>query len=273
MKLSVDEFTFIRSLVRNHTGMNLGEDKAYLAESRLAELVRQQGLESLSSLIALLKGRNATDPLVHQACEAMTINETSFFRDFIPFDALQHTILPELIARRSSERRLKIWCAGCSTGQEPFSIAMLIDQHFPALTQWDVQIIATDVSHQVLERAREGRFSQMEMNRGLPAALLVRYFSRQGMNWFINPDIRRMVRFEYLSLANESFPIGDVDIIFIRNVLIYFDIEGKRAILQRVRQSLLTDGYMFLGSAETTLYLDDAFKPETINKAICYRLR
>ncbi|MDQ6992248.1 MAG: protein-glutamate O-methyltransferase CheR [Mariprofundus sp.] len=272
MKLTTEDFEFIRQLVKNHSGIDLGLDKAYLAEARLAGIARMQRLGSLSELVAQLRTLSSSSLLMREVGEAMLIAETSFFRDIHPFDMLRLTVLPELIIRHAGRRRLRIWCAACSSGQEPYSIAMLIREHFPQLAGWDIKIIATDISHTILERAREGRFNQMEVGRGLPAPLLVRYFSRKGLNWYANDEIRRMVTFEYMNLSNPAGKQREMDVVFLRNVLIYFDAPLKKAILQRVRQSMHADGYLFLGSSETTVYLDTRFKPVRMHNSLCYRL-
>lgn len=270
--ISRSDFNYICELVRRRAAIVLEPDKAYLIETRLTPLARQNGFDSLQALIASLR-LNATDSLHHKVVEAITIHETSFFRDAHPFETLQTTILPNLLARRSASQTLAIWCAACSSGQEPFSVAMLAREHFPALVKGRLRIIATDLSGAVLARAREGLYSQTEINRGLPAMLLTRYFDKQGLHWQIKPDIRRMVDFRQNNLA-ENWPLlPQMDIIFMRNVLIYFGLETKKAILAKVRGILKPDGYLFLGSSETTLNLDAGFEPISMGKTICYQLR
>ncbi|MDQ5911094.1 MAG: Chemotaxis protein methyltransferase [Pseudomonadota bacterium] len=268
--INSSDFNYIRDLVRRHSAIALEADKAYLVETRLAPLARQAGLASLQELIGLLRIQ-PTHPLHRQVVEAITTHETSFFRDIHPFDALKNTILPALLTRRHSS--LTIWCAACSSGQEPFSIAMLVREHFPALVARQIRIIATDLSGAILARAREGLYSQIEINRGLPAALLTRYFDKQGLHWRIKSEIRRMVEFQQSNLA-EPWPLmPPADLVFMRNVLIYFDVDTKKAILSRVRNILKPDGYLFLGSSETTLNLDTAFQPISLGKSTCYQLR
>jgi chemotaxis protein methyltransferase CheR len=265
------DFNYIRDLVRRHSAIVLETDKAYLIEMRLAPLVRQAGVASLREFIALLRTPSGL-PLHRQVVEAITTHETSFFRDLHPFEALKTSILPELLAKRRS-LNLTIWCAACSSGQEPFSIAMLVREHFPTLAANRIRIIATDLSGAILARAREGLYSQIEVNRGLPAMLLTRYFDKQGLHWRIKPEIRRMVEFQQNNLAESWPPIPPLDIVFLRNVLIYFDVDTKKAILAKVRNVLKPDGYLFLGSSETTLNLDAAFEPLSLGKSLCYQLR
>ncbi|MFZ1829852.1 MAG: protein-glutamate O-methyltransferase CheR [Candidatus Competibacteraceae bacterium] len=270
--ISPSDFNYICDLVRRHSAIALESDKAYLIETRLAPLVRRAGFTSLQELIASLRTQPPAHPLYRQVVEAITTHETSFFRDLHPFDALKTTILPELLAKRQSPN-LTIWCAACSSGQEPYSVAMLVCEHFPILANRRTRIIATDLSETILARAREGLYSQIEVNRGLPAALLIKYFDKQGLHWRIKYEIRRMVEFQQSNLA-ESWPLmPPLDVVFMRNVLIYFDVTTKKAILARIRSVLKPDGYLFLGSSETTLNLDPAFESISMGKSLCYQLR
>jgi len=203
---------------------------------------------------------------------AMTTNETSFVRDLHPFEALKNFVVPDLLARRSGARRLSIWCAASSTGQEPYTVAMLLREHFPALSSWEISFVASDLSADVLARARAGRYSQLEVNRGLPARWLVKYFQKHGTEWELVPDIRNMVSFRQVNLL-ESWPtMPPLDLVFIRNVLIYFDQEVKKQILGRIRRLMQPDGYLFLGNAETTLNVDDKFQRTQFEKSGCYKL-
>ena len=270
--ISPSDFNYIRDLVRRYSAIALEADKAYLVETRLAPLARLAGFASLQELIASLRTQTPTHPLYRQVVEAITTHETSFFRDLHPFDALRTTVLPELLAKRRS-LNLTIWCAACSSGQEPYSVAMLVREHFPALVNHRVRIIATDLSGAILDRAREGLYSQIEVNRGLPAVLLTKYFDKQGLHWRIRSEIRRMVEFQQHNLAESWPPIPPLDVVFMRNVLIYFDVDTKKAILAKIRQVLKPDGYLFLGSSETTLNLDAAFEPISMGKSLCYQLR
>lgn len=271
MPISASEFNFIRELVRQRSAIVIEPGKEYLVESRLAVVARAEGFASLEQFLGELRSQPANG-LHERAVEAMTTNETSFFRDIQPFDALRQSVLPELIQRRAAERQLVIWSAACSTGQEPYSIAMLIREGFPALASWSVKILATDLSREVLARGREGRFTQLEMNRGLPAQYLVKYFTKCGSEWKIQDGIRKMVDFREMNLAERWPPMTAPDVVFIRNVLIYFDVASKREILAKVRKVMRSDGYLFLGGAETTVNLDDSFERVSLGKATCYRM-
>ena len=270
--LSPQDFNYIRDLVRRHSAIVLDPDKAYLIETRLAPLARQTGFESLRELIASLRIAPG-DGLHTKVVEAMTTHETSFFRDSHPFETLRAAILPGLIAKRPPGQNLAIWCAACSSGQEPFSVAMLAHEHFPELVKGRLRIIATDLSGAVLARARDGLYTQIEINRGLPAALLTRYFDKQGLNWRLKSEIRRMVDFRQSNLVDAWPHLPALDVVLMRNVLIYFGPDTKKAILAKVRGILKPDGYLFLGSSETTLNLDAAFEPVSMGKTVCYQLR
>ena len=269
--LNQNDLDYIRELIQRHSAIVLDQDKTYLIETRLDPLARQMGLASLQDLIAALRANLGND-FQHRVVEAITTHETSFFRDAHPFEALKTIILPALIARRPPGQRLMIWCAACSSGQEPYSVAMLVREHFPTLAGSRLRIIATDLSDAILARAREGLYSQIEVNRGLPAALLAKYFTKQGLQWRIRSEIRRMVEFQQGNLAAVWPFLPQMDLIFIRNVLIYFGVDTKKAILAKVRDILKPDGYLFLGSSETTLNLDAAFEPVPIGKTLCYQL-
>jgi chemotaxis protein methyltransferase CheR len=272
MPLSQTEFNFIRRLVLDQSAIVLEEDKGYLIESRLLPLARRAGLASLNLLVQKLQ----VEPfhgLHRQAVEAMTTNETSFFRDFHPFEALKKFVLPDLIARRAAEREINFWCAASSSGQEPYSLAMLIRESFPQLLNWKVGILATDLSTDILARAREGRYSQLEVNRGLPATLLVKYFQKRGGDWCLRDDIRHMVDYQIFNLASGWPSLPRTDVVMLRNVLIYFGIETKKEILARVRMVLKPDGYLFLGGAETTFSIDERFERIQFDRATCYRIR
>lgn len=270
--LNLNDINYIRELVRRHSAIVLEPDKAYLIETRLAPLAQQTGFASLQELIAALRN-NTVQGLLGRVVEAITTHETSFFRDLHPFETLRTQVLPDLITRRQPGQTLTMWCAACSSGQEPFSVAMLLHEHFPTLVRGRLRIIATDLSNTILARAREGLYSQIEINRGLPAALLTKYFDKQGLRWRLKPDIRRMVEFQQGNLAEPWPLLPPMDIVFMRNVLIYFGLETKKSILGRIRGILKPDGYLFLGTSETTLNLDAAFEPIPMGKTLCYKLR
>lgn len=271
MSISSVDFDYLRRLMAEHTAIVLDPGKEYIAESRLAQLVAQEGFPSLGELIQTLRSKSF-EGLHRRVVSAMTNNETWFFRDLLPFQALRMEILPGLMAARAAERKMSIWCAACSSGQEPYSIAMLLRENFPEWRNWNIQILATDISVNILDRAQNGRYSQLEVNRGLPATLLARYFSREGLNWVLAEEVRRMVEFRQFNLAEaRQFPLADI--IFLRNVMIYFNVEMKKSILARVRTALRPDGYLFLGGAESTFNLDDRFERVQYETTAYYRLR
>ncbi len=263
-------FGFLSAFVRQRSAIVLDAQKSYLIESRLTPIVRARGLASLEHLVNELKKPN-TAQLAQEVVEAMTTNETSFFRDMHPFNAMKSHILPELIGKRARERKLTIWSNACSSGQEPYTIAMLLRENFPEVAGWNLKIIATDICTKVLEKAKSGEFNQTEVNRGLPMSLLLKYFTREGMKWIIKDELRNMIDFRLLNLVQPWTGIPPVDIVFLRNVLIYFDVETKQQILCKVHRSLQDDGVLFLGGAESTLGLNTDFSREQLGLATCYR--
>jgi chemotaxis protein methyltransferase CheR len=271
MTLLESDFDFIRDLVFRRTSIVLEPGKEYLAVTRLEPIRRGLGMRSLAELILTLRA-DPKSPLHDQVAEAMTTNETSFFRDTHPFDSLRSTVIPELIERNKGLRTLRIWSAGCATGQEPYSIAMLLREEFPALlTTWSVQILATDVSATVLAQATAGRYGQLEVNRGLPARLLVKYFRRDGLHWFIDDSVRSMVTFERQNLFSAAWIPPPMDVVFLRNVAIYFSESGKMETLKRVRSALRPGGYLLLGASETAMRLDEGLQRVPLGKTTWYR--
>lgn len=270
MSISTSDFDYLRTLVRAQAGILIDPGKEYLVESRLQPLCRRESLASFEELVKKLRSPLGKE-LGQKVVDAMTTNETTFFRDVEPFEVLRKFVLPQLIEARKATRKLSIWYAASSTGQEPYSVSMLIQEHFPELLSWDLQQLATDISPTVLERAREGRYGQVEVNRGLPATYLIKYFNKMGNDWQLKDSVRKMVRFQELNLIKPWPPMGNVDIVMIRNVMIYFDVDAKKQILGRIRNMLRPDGYMFLGGAETTMNLDDGFLREPHDRAGCYR--
>ena len=271
MTISSTAFAFVSELVRQQAAIVIGPGKEYLVESRLLPLARDAGLDDVGSLVARLQ-TNPDERLRRQVVEAMTTNETSFFRDRDPFNALAQAVLPDLCRRRASTHRINIWSAACSSGQEPYSIAMSVLDHPLITSDWQVQVLATDLNEEMVDRAAQGRFSQLEVNRGLPAAMLVRHFERAETDWRAVAALRSMVRFKTLNL-NEPFDLQFMDVVFLRNVLIYFDAATKADVLQRVRRVMKPDGFLFLGGSETTLGLDDGFERIPIGGATVYRPR
>lgn len=272
MSLEPSDFNYIRELVRAKAGIVLEDGKEYLVDARLSTLIRQQKIESIPALVARLKSC-PIDPLHKLVVEAMTTNETSFFRDHHPFDALAKQVLPDLIAKRAATKSISIWCGASSTGQEPYTIAMTLLENFPKLATWKITFIATDISAEMIAKSKAGKYNQIEINRGLPAPLMVKYFQKQGLEWQIHENLRKMIDFREMNLTSSWPAFPSLDIIFMRNVLIYFDANTKRDILSRVRRVLKPDGYLFLGGAETTMCLDDAFERTQIEKSGIYRIK
>jgi chemotaxis protein methyltransferase CheR len=253
------DYEFLRKLLKERSGLDLSADKQYLVESRLVPLARKAGLAGISELVQ--KIRNGTDPLTADVVEAMTTNETFFFRDKIPFDHLREAVLPELMQARASRRSLRIWCAASSSGQEPYSIAMCLKGLGAAVAGWRIEILATDLSQAVLEKSKAGIFSQFEVQRGLPIQMLVKHFTQVGELWQLNADIRAMVQHRQLNLLQDFSHLGTFDVIFCRNVMIYFDQDTKTGIFDRLAKVLEADGVLALGAAESVVGISDAFKP------------
>jgi chemotaxis protein methyltransferase CheR len=255
------DYDFVRKLLRERSGLVLSADKQYLVESRLLPVARRAGLAGLTELVQELRKGATVERLVVEVVEAMTTNESFFFRDKVPFEQFRAAIIPELLATRAGMKRIRIWCAAASTGQEPYSLAMALKEMGNAVTGWRIEIIATDLSNDVLEKARAGIYSQFEVQRGLPIHYLVKYFSQIGDTWQIAPDIRAMVQFRPLNLLSDFAHLGMFDVVFCRNVLIYFDQETKCDVLDRIARVTDRNGYLTLGAAETVVGLTDSFKP------------
>lgn len=265
------DFDFLRQLLHERSAIALEADKRYLIESRLAPIVRQLQLDSISELVVRLRGPGCNG-LADQVVEALVTTETSFFRDHHPFETLRKVVIPELLSRRRDERRLNIWCAASATGQEPYSIALLLREHFPELAGWEVTLLASDLSREVLARARAGRYNQIEVNRGLPATLLVKYFQQQGTQWVLSEDIRARVQLREINLARPWPFLPRMDLILLRNVMIYFEVETKKVILEKAARLLRSDGYLILGGAETTFNLSSSFQRVENLKSGFYQL-
>jgi chemotaxis protein methyltransferase CheR len=253
------DYEFLRKLLKTRSGLDLSADKQYLVESRLAPLARRVGLPGITELVQKIK--SGAEALTAETVEAMTTNETFFFRDKLPFEHLRQVLLPALLPARANRHLLRIWCAASSTGQEPYSIAMCLKEFGSALAGWRIEILATDLSQGVLEKSKAGIFSQFEVQRGLPIQMLVKYFTQTGDLWQLNADIRAMVQHRQLNLLQDFSHLGTFDLIFCRNVLIYFDQETKADIFARLAKMLETDGALALGAAESVVGISDAFKP------------
>ena len=252
------DYEFLCKLLKERSGLDLSSDKQYLVESRLVPLARKAALQGIPELVQKMKAGG--EALITEVVEAMTTNETFFFRDKIPFDHLRETILPALVQARASRQTLRIWCAASSTGQEPYSVAMCVKE-FAGLAGWRVEILATDLSQEVLEKSKAGIYSQFEVQRGLPIQMLVKYFTQIGELWQLNPDIRAMVQHRQLNLLQDFSHLGKFDVIFCRNVLIYFDQGTKTAIFERLARMIEPDGVLTLGAAESVVGISEAFKP------------
>ncbi len=272
MAVNPADFEYISKIVREQCAIVLEKGKEYLVESRIMPLVHQEKLESIENLVSQLK-KNPRGNLNDAVIEAMTTNETSFFRDIHPFETLKKEIFPELIGKRTTKKELNIWCGASSSGQEPYSLAMLLKNDFPQLNTWKITFSASDLSNQMLNRCKSGIYSQLEVNRGLPAPLMVKYFDRVGTEWQVKEDLRKMIEFRIINLSENWPMMPQLDLVMMRNVLIYFDVDMKKNILARIRKLLKPDGYLFLGAAETTLNLDENFERMPYKQSGCYRLK
>ena len=253
------DYDYLRKLLKDRSGLVLSADKQYLVESRLTPLARKAGLATLTELVGKLRQNN--ERLIVDVVEAMTTNESFFYRDKIPFDHFTNAIMPSLLAARAREKRVRIWCAAASTGQEPYSLAMCLKEMKDKVAGWRIEIIGTDLSTEVLEKAKAGVYSQFEVQRGLPIQLLVKYFTQTGDTWQISPEIRAMVQYKPLNLLADFAHLGNFDVVFCRNVLIYFGQETKVGVLNRIARMLEGDGYLVHGAAETVVGLTESFKP------------
>jgi chemotaxis protein methyltransferase CheR len=258
--MTPEDFDFLRKLLRERSGLVLAAEKQYLAESRLLPVARKRAMGTLTELVGALKAAKDVT-LAAEVVDAMTTNETFFFRDKLPFELFRSIVMPAIIEARAREKRIRIWCTAAATGQEPYSLAMALKGMGAQLAGYKVSILATDICAAVLEKAQAGIYSQFEVQRGLPIQLLVKYFAQVGEQWQIAPEIRGMVQFRPLNLLNDFSPLGTFDIVFCRNVLIYFDQPTKTVVLDRLSRIIAADGYLALGAAETVVGLTDAFKP------------
>ncbi len=254
------DYDYLRDILKKRSGLVLSSEKHYLVESRLLPVARRHGLFNLTGLVARLKAPDA-EPLTVEVVEAMTTNESFFFRDKVPFEHFRDTLMPALLSARAANKRIRIWCAAASTGQEPYSLAIALKEMGKDLRGWRIEIVATDLSTEVLEKARSGIYSQFEVQRGLPVLMLIKYFSQVGETWQIAPEIRGMVKFMPFNLLNGFSPLGRFDLVFCRNVLIYFDQATKIGVLERIADVTERDGFLVLGGAETVVGLTTRFKP------------
>jgi chemotaxis protein methyltransferase CheR len=261
-----EDFAYFCKLILDRTGLVLGPDKTYLIESRLTPVARRYNLAGLEGLATALRA-GKDQALLRDFTDALMTNESFFFRDTKPFDQFRDVVLPRMVAARTN-KRLRIWSAACSTGQEAYSLAMILKEQGPKLAGWTFEIIGTDISHEVLARAQAGIYTQFEVQRGLPIQFLVKYFKQDGDKWQIAPEIRSMVRYQEFNLLNEPTGLGGFDVVFCRNVLIYFDQKAKTAILERISKLLPQDGLLYLGGAETVLGVSERFEPLSGHRGI-----
>ncbi len=270
MECSEADYAYLRKLVLDESANLVDPSKDGLFETRLSPVARTAGAESLSSLVKMLQIDRSAH--LHRAvAEAMTINETSFFRDVRPFEALRTTVIPALMAEKDGVRRLRLWSAACSTGQEAYSLAIMIQEHFPELARWDVKIVGTDISSMVLDYAERGRYRRIEVNRGLPARLLVKYFKRDGEEWEVAPRLRAMCSFEYANLCAPLPPMPVFDVVMLRNVLLYFPQEDRSCVFRDVYRQMDPHGYLLLGAAEQAEDSTDLFHAEFAADSYFYR--
>ncbi|MBW8734370.1 MAG: protein-glutamate O-methyltransferase CheR [Asticcacaulis sp.] len=254
-----EDIEHLSSMLKTRSGLILGSDKTYLIESRLAPVARREGFSSVSALLTALRTKR-DEKLMVSVTDAMTTNETFFFRDKVPFDQFKSDVLPAL-AKTRLNGEIKIWCAACSTGQEPYSLAMLMEESRGQFPRVNLDILATDISDRCLEKAQSGLYTQFEVQRGLPITMMVKNFEKVDEMWRISPKMRQSIRFKKLNLLDDLRGMGRMDVIYCRNVLIYFNLETKKRVLEQMAQLLPDDGYLFLGAAETVLGITDTFKP------------
>ncbi len=258
--MRVEDFDMFCTLLKQRSGLVLTKDKAYLLESRLMPVARKRSMRSLDELASSVRGQK-DEALLREITEAMTTNESSFFRDQKPFDLFRNVVLPRVLEVRSSRRQLRIWSAACSSGQEPYTVAMVLSDEATKLRGWKIDIIGTDLSGEMVERARNGIYTQFEVQRGLPITMLVKHFRQVGDKWQISPQLREMVTFKEHNLLGELGSLGTFDVVFCRNVLIYFDQPTKGRVLSQIARVMAPDGFLYLGGAETVLGITERFKP------------
>jgi chemotaxis protein methyltransferase CheR len=270
MSIAAPDFSYVSNLVRQRSAIVLEPGKEYLVEARLLAVARSSGASSVTDLIGRLRQR--PEPALQETVvDALTTNETSWFRDKHPFDTFADQVLPQIISEGRADRTARIWSAACSSGQEPYSLAILAADRLAMHPGWRLEILATDLSKASLKQARQGRYSQLEINRGLPASLLVKYFEKAGAYWQVKSTLSSSITFEELNLAAPHWSLPQFDVIWCRNVLIYFDVQTKREVLARIRRHLVPGGHLFLGAAETTLGLDETYQRVRLGASTIYR--
>ncbi len=271
--LTAADHTLLRALVYQRAGLVLEPGKEYFAELRVGALAYTEGFADAAQVMEALRTEESWGVLHRLVVESLAVCETSWFRDLHTWEALRTHWLPELLQRRAAKRELRIWSAACASGQEPYSLAMMLREHFPQLSGWEVTLLATDFNTAMLQRTREGDYSQIEMNRGLPAPLLVRYFRKDRQDWRIREDVRAMVEIREVNLTGSWPLLPAMDLVFMRNVLIYFDTSTRRRVLRQLHGCIAADGGLVLGGGETTLTMDDCFEPMTQDRGVIHRPR
>ncbi len=258
--MNPENLSFFANVLLKQTGLSIGPDKAYLIESRLTPIARRHGLNNHEDVIAAMrKGGNLV--MAREALDAMMTHESFFFRDTRPFDEFRQHVLPSLLASKASSRKIRIWCAAASTGQEPYSLAMILKEEAARLAGWTVELVGTDIVPNALNYAREGLYTQFEVQRGLPIQMLVKYFTKEGEAWRVNPPLRSMISYREFNLLSDPMALGVFDVVFCRNVLIYFDQATKAQVLQRIARQMEANSFLFLGGAETVIGITDTFSP------------
>jgi chemotaxis protein methyltransferase CheR len=257
--MTITDFDFICQILKTRSGLLLTNDKAYLLESRLLPVARKWKLATFDDLVRLIRTKN-DEAVIRDVVEAMTTNESFFFRDTKPFDQFKQICMPALLKARAAQKTIRIWSAACSSGQEAYSLAMILSEMGPQLNGWKIDIVGTDLSQEILTRAKDGMYSQFEVQRGLPITLLVKYFQQTGDRWKLSDTIRNKVQYREWNLLSDPAPLGKFDIVYCRNVLIYFDQPTKAKVLAGIAKQMPDDGYLFLGGAETVLGISDKFQ-------------
>ncbi len=265
--MTPEQFQFITQAIKDRSGLVVPAEKMYLLETRLLPVAHRHDCKTIEDLIERYRARRE-EPLGVAISEAMNTHESLFFRDEEPFDFFKSRLLPELLKRRAQKKKFRIWCAACSSGQEPYSLAMILDEMSDKLHGWSPEIIATDISHAVLARAAEGVYSQFEVQRGLPLKMLVEHFEQEGDYWRLSPRIRQRVKFKHFNLLGDAKALGQFDVVFCRNVLIYFDVATKTKVMEGIADVLADDGVLLLGSAESTMGITERFWPAKVGRGV-----
>lgn len=269
-KIAAADFEYISQLVKAEAAISLEKGKEYLVESRLDPIAKSLDYQDISALVAQLR-KDKERKLIRTIVESLTTHETSFFRDNEPFEALKNSVFPKLIEIQKNTKELTIWCGAASSGQEPYSMCILIKEHFPELLGWKLRFVASDISNAILAKAKSGVYSQVEVNRGLPVKYLVKYFEKNGQDWCVKSELKNMVEYFEQNLLHPFSKVTSVDLMMLRNVLIYFDVETKKQILGKIRQVLKPHGCIFLGTAETTINIDENFERIPFGKTSYYQ--